>query len=477
MVSALSVGVLVSGCLSLAPFVAAPLAAAATHHVAGDFDGDGKVDLAAGAPGGNRVRIAYTHVHPHGSHVAFLVPNRSSVYPMAFGYSLAVGDFNGDGRSDLAVGAPDYATPADQDVGDGVTETRGAIFVFFGSATGLHGQSLRMTGPYDGDEPYNLGTDLATADVNGDGFSDIASTLLGTDNGNIRLYRGSAGGFSAAGFQPLNDFEANSLAFGDVNGDHHPDLIAASTVDLMNPTDENYGDLMVFHGTAHGVRASSPQKIRGDQVGVFSDLGTAVAAGDVNGDGYADVVAGAAYDRYVPTHPSAGTIVLLTGGRHGLSAARHQNINEHHIYASSHDGNGFGAALEIAKVSGDRFADVIVGAPTERVSGEARAGAGYVLRGSAGGISLAHVQRFTQATPGIPGAPARNARFGTALFAGRLNDDAYTDLVVSAPSATRGATDGGLLVTMRGTATGITAHGAQAIGDGAPHDHLGTSIG
>jgi hypothetical protein len=470
--AALSAGTLLAGGLALAPFVAAPLAGTAPRHVAGDFDGDGRVDLAVGAPGGNRVRVVYTHAHPLGSHVAFLTPHRSSVYSMAFGSSLAVGDFNGDGRSDLAVGAPNYATPADPDVGDGVTETRGAIFVFLGSPTGLQRQPLEMTGPYDGDEPYDLGTDLAAADVNGDGRSDLAATLLGTDNGNIRVYRGSASGFTATGYQPLNDFEATSLAFGDVNGDHHPDLIAGSTVDLTNPSDENFGDLMVFHGTAHGLRASGAQKIRGDQVGVFSDLGTAVAAGDVNGDGFADVVAGAAYDRSVPTHPSAGTIVLLTGSAHGLSASRHRNLNEHRIYSSSHDGNGFGATLAIANVSGDRFADVIVGAPTERVAGHPRAGAVYVLRGSAGGIALTHVQRFTQVTSGVPGAAVTDGRFGAALFASDVAGDPSRDLVVGAPNETHG----GLIVTLPGTSAGLTAQHATSVGDSTANDRLGSSI-
>ena len=87
-----------------------------------------------------------------------------------------------------------------------------------------------------------------------------------------------------------------------------------------------------------------------------------MAAGDINHDGYDDVVVGAAYDREEGVHPSAGTIVVLTGSSTGLSASRRQLINESDVYAHSHDGNGFGSALAIAKITGDAYADVVVGA-------------------------------------------------------------------------------------------------------------------
>lgn len=485
-----TMGLVLASAVALAPLLAAPIALAAppppepappalraaAKHVTGDFDGDGRVDLAVGAPGANRVRVTYTHAHPRGSHVQQLHPSVTSFhYSMRFGEVLATGDFNGDGRSDLAVSAPSYTTPPED---TGVLETRGAIFVFLGSAKGLQARPLKMVGPYDGDEPYALGTDLAAADVNGDGRTDLAAVMEGEDyQGGIRLYSGTATGLPAA-FKPLDGAWAEQLAFGDVNGDHHPDLIAAWTTDIYNPIDYGYGALWIFRGSAAGIARTSTQTIRGDQVGLFSDLGTAVASGDVNGDGYADVVAGAAYDRSeVPSHPSAGSIVVLRGSHSGLHASQHQTINEHAVYAGSHDGNGFGSTLSVSKVLGkDRYADVVVGAPDERVNTTSEAGAVYVLRGAKTGLSASKPVRVTANSKGVPGSASTGAHFGLSLFVTKVNADSRPDLVVGAPGQNYGSTGSGMYVTLRGTRTGITTTQATAVGSSVSHSQLGSSI-
>jgi hypothetical protein len=469
-------GLVAAGSLVLAlvaiPFATAPTASAAPHYVKGDFDGDGRVDLAVGAPGANRVRISYTHIHPGGSHTSYLHPGVPSIYPMQFGYALSAGDFNGDGRSDLAIGAPRYTTPA---IGDGVVETRGAIFLYLGTSHGLAAQPLTLVGPYDGDEPYELAQALASADINGDGYTDLAATLPGIDDGNIRVWYGTPTGFSPAGFQPLNDYEATSLAFGDVNGDGHPELVAGSTVDLANPTDQWFGDVMIFPGSGWGL-SPTPQKIRGDQVGVWSDLGTAVAAGDINGDGYSDVVVGAAYDRADGVHASGGSIVVLTGGPAGLSASRHQTINSHAVYSHDHDGDGFGSALAVAKLTSDGYADVVVGAPTAKVGSHAEAGAVYVLRGSALGVSLAHRQRITAGSPGVPGAVTSHANFGAEVFTAKLDTDSHTDLAIGVPNKTDGASHSGMVVRLHGKSSGISTSHAHSFGGSVANGRLGASI-
>ena len=110
------------------------------------------------------------------------------------------------------------------------------------------------------------------------------------------------------------------------------------------------------------------------------------------------------------------------------------------------------------------------------MKGESEAGAVYVLRGSAGGVSKAHRQRFTAATPGMPGSVATNAHFGEVLFAHKLNGDAYADLVIGAPNKSYGASHGGMFIRLKGKSSGISTSGAKAVGSHAVHDHLGASI-
>jgi hypothetical protein len=456
---------LVCAALLLPALVCAAPASAAPHYLAGDFDGDGHRDLAIGAPGQNRVRVHYTH---NGT-VAFLHPNATSTISMLFGTALALGDFNGDGYGDLAVGAPDFLPPG-QTGGFGNPETEGAVFVFRGSATGLHATTLRLTGPYDGDEPYNLGSVLAAGDINHDGYTDLASTLYGADV-EVEVFYGSSISLTTAGRQQLDGgFDPSGLAFGDINSDGRFDLLVGADNDFNDD-----GSLYVFRAGSAGKLVSAPNHIIGSQLGVHLGLGSSVAVGDVNGDGFTDVVVGAAGDKDAAGKVT-GSIVVLTGGSSGLVASRHQRFTETRVYATTHGLDHFGAAVAIANVSSDGYADVMVGAPGVPVSGHADAGAVYLLRGSASGLTLTNRQRFTEATTGVPGAAQAHAHFGAALYAAQLAGTANSDLAIGAPNGSHGAAHGGLVVRLPGAAAGLTTSNSTIIGDPVAGDHLGTAI-
>lgn len=440
---------------------------------AGDFDGDGTADLAVGAPGRNRVRVTYSKAKVHGSQSVLLKPDAPShVYSMRFGTSLAMGDFNGDGYEDLAVGAPDYTTKPDPNIGDGVLETRGAVFEFLGSRHGLHPQPLTIIGPYDGDDPFNLADALAAADINRDGKDDLAVTLFGGDNGDIRIYRGSASGLTATPVQALDEFNAGALAFGDFNGDGRIDLLAGSDTDLENPASEFYGVIKVFAGRASGTLNPHATKIDGNQVGAWKlgNFGTVVAAGDINSDGYADAIAAA------PTDHKGGALIVLTGGPHGLRATHSRIIRERAVNANWHQHDNFGAAVRIAKVDGDKYPDAIVGAPGERVAGKANAGAVFSLPGSPSGPTAAHAQRITQNTRGVPGSAAKNVALGAAVFGIKLRGDQFADVIAGAPGLHGHAAKSGGYLIVRGSRDGLSAVSTRLVRGSTAGGGLGASI-
>src|SRR5439155_1108693 len=209
-----------------------------------------------------------------------------------FGASVATaGDVNGDGYSDVIVGAPLF---------DNGQTDEGRAFVYLGSASGL-GTTPAWTA--EGNQASaQFGASVASAgDVNGDGFGDV---IVGadlydngqTDEGRIFVYLGSASGLAT---NPSSTAESNQAGAhlgasvataGDVNGDGYADVIAGAPQYDNGQTDE--GRSFVFLGSGAGLAASSGWTAESDQASAF--YGHSVAsAGDVNGDGFSDVIVGA----------------------------------------------------------------------------------------------------------------------------------------------------------------------------------------
>jgi disulfide bond formation protein DsbB len=402
-----------------------------------DFNGDGTADLAIGAPGENNSAGA-VHVL-YGSAPAGLTAAGSQLWSQnsagiagnaepgdIFGFALAAGDFNGDTRADLAIGAP------------GENDFAGLVHVLYGSAAGLTAAGSQVwwqaspgiagnTEPRDG-----FGFALAAGDFNGDTRADLAIGALGENNaaGLVHVLYGSAAGLTAAGSQvwwqaspgiagdaePSDEF-GFALAAGDFNGDTRADLAIGA------PGENGFAGLVhVLYGSAAGLTAAGSQVWWQASPGIAGNtepndgFGFALAAGDFNGDTRADLAIGAPGE-----NGFAGLVHVLYGSAPvGLTATGSQVWwqDSPGIADGSEPDDLFGEALAAGDFNGDTRADLAIGAPGEN----GFAGLVHVLYGSAPvGLTATGSQVWSQNSPGIADVAEAGDVFGETLAAGTLS--------------------------------------------------------
>ncbi len=422
-----------------------------------DFDDDGFADLAVGAPGENlgsandagAVNVLYgspNGLSASGDQVLSQGGGGIQGSPSAgdrFGAALAAADLNGDGRDDLAIGAP----------GDSVGSTAGAgaVNVIYGSGGGLTATGNQLwtqnsAGVLEASEGGDsFGSAVAAADLNGDGEADLAVGVpgesIGTNSGAgaVNVLYGSASGVTSAGNQLwsqnsadiLDGAEADdsfgaTLASGDLNGDGQEDLAIGVAAENMGTTKPDAGAVNVIYGSGGGLTSTGNQlwtqnstDIK-DAAEAGDGFGAALATGDVNGDGDDDLAAGAPGES-VGTTANAGGVNVILGAGGGLSSTGNQlwTQNSAGVLDSAEAGDSFGAALAGGDVDRDGHADMAIGVPDESV-GTAVAGALNGLYGSAGGLTSAANQLWSQNTPNILDQAEADDQFGaaTGLVAG-----------------------------------------------------------
>jgi len=423
---------------------------------AGDVNGDGYADLVVGAMGyGSFTGRAYVYLGGASGLATTAATTQTGEANSLFGYSVATaGDVNGDGYADVVVGASSY------------DNGKGRAYVFLGAASGLATPAATTLAGL-GTAFESFGSSVATAgDVNGDGYADVVFASVGfSDNtgqgyvflgGPFGLANGSAfvtawqaaTTISGAGKAPGDFFCWSVATAGDVNGDGYADVVVGAS-----GYSSSRGRAYVYLGGATGLATTAATTLTGEATG--SGFGYSVAtAGDVNGDGYADVVVGArGYNSFT------GRMYVYLGGASGLATA---------AATTRTGGTGsslFGQSVATAgDVNGDGYADVVVGAPW--YSGTS--GRAYVYLGGGGASGLA-----TTAATTLTGE-ATGSQFGNSVAAaGDVNGDGYADVVVGAYGY---STNTGRAYVYLGAAGGLATTAATTLEGAATENYFGRSV-
>ena len=379
----------------------------------------------------------------------------------SFGLAVAfAGDLNGDGYDDFVVGAPRH----------GATDA-GRVTVYFGAIAFNGTPDGTLNGEAAGDW---FGFSVAGAgDVNGDGYDDLIvgapmNDAGGVDAGRAYVFLGGPGtSFDATadgtitGVAAADSFGFSVASAGNANGDAYDDIVVGAPGNDTGGA--AVGRAYVYFGAAGGSFDATPEaQLAGAAAG--DRFGWSVSgAGDVNGDGYDDVLVGALLNDLGAVDQGRAYLYFGAPGA-GFDATADASLG------TGAGGDRFGSAVAgIGNVNGDAYDDIAVGAPLNDATG-ADAGRAYVYFGGAGAFDVV-------ADGSLPAVFAGD-HFGGALSpAGDVNRDGYPDLLVGAPDATwTGPGQGRVFVFYGGAGASFNSVSDYSINGTINGDRLGTSV-
>jgi hypothetical protein len=409
--------------------------------LAGDYNRDGHADLAAGIPqatvggfaGAGQVSVVpgarsgpYAAARTALTQDSAGVPDASEAGD-AFGAATAYGDLDHDGYADLIVGAP-----GEERTDDATDE--GALTVFRGNPNGLAAEATSISPKQSGDR---FGAALATGDFDGDGSADILAVAAGS--GRAYAVDGADRTLSAPAVLAEGPIQDTDIATGDFDYDGYTD--AALTFRT-----ETGSSLAVLRGSAEGLRTADLSVLAGAG-------GRSVAAGDLNGDGYADLAVGR------PDARNGGEIATYHGSADGLTTTGAPVLGQSTpgVPGGAEEGDGLGSSVAIGDTDGDGYADVLAGLPGENLTvggvDQADAGAVLLLHGSPTGLTATDSATYNTDQTGVPGAAEAADRLGSAVALADFTGDGYADLGIGSDG--ENGPDGTVL-TLNSGPTGVT---------------------